>query len=54
VVATKVESPEAESRAAELEVAVGAPVARISAWTGRGLGQLLVEAHRLVRGTRVG
>ncbi len=49
VVATKVESPEAEVRAAELEAAVGAPVARISSWTGRGLGELLIAAQRLVR-----
>lgn len=49
VVATKVESPEAEERAALLEAAVGAPVARISSWTGRGLGELLTAAQRLVR-----
>ncbi len=49
VVATKVESPEAEDRAALLEAAVGAPVARISSWTGRGLGELLMAAQRLVR-----
>ena len=49
VVATKVESPEAEERAALLEAAVGAPVARISSWTGHGLRELLSAAQRLVR-----
>jgi GTP-binding protein len=48
-VATKVESPQAESRADELEQALGLPVARVSSWTGRGLPELLAAAQRLVR-----
>ena len=48
-VATKVESPQAEARAEELEQALALPVARISSWTGRGLTELLAAAQRLVR-----
>ena len=53
VVATKVESEEAEARAAELEREIGLPVARVSAWTGQGMRPLLVAAHRMVRGGAV-
>ena len=49
IVATKVESDDAEARASLLEAAVGVPIARISSWTGRGLRELLTAAQRLVR-----
>lgn len=49
VVASKCESEDAESRARELEVAASRPVRRISARTGAGLRELLVEALALAR-----
>jgi GTP-binding protein len=54
VVATKVEDPAAEERAAELERALGRPVKRISAATGQGLEALLEEARALVRADQDG
>jgi len=51
-VATKVESVAAESRAAELEAAVGVPISRISSWTGAGLRELLTAVQRRVRSPR--
>ncbi|MBI5362247.1 MAG: GTPase ObgE [Planctomycetes bacterium] len=50
VLATKVEGEEAEARAAELERAVGKRVWRVSSARRSGLREVLVEAHRLVRG----
>jgi GTP-binding protein len=52
VVATKCEDEPAEAAAAELEAAVGAPVERLSARTGRGVRELLVRARDLVRGVQ--
>jgi GTP-binding protein len=48
-VATKVESPAAERRAAALERAVGAKVWRLSSHTGAGVRELLRAALELVR-----
>jgi GTP-binding protein len=50
LVATKVESEEAEARAAELERSTGERVWRISSARRRGLREVLIEAHRRVRG----
>lgn len=50
LVATKVEDPGAEEVADALEREAATPVWRISSQTGRGLEELLREAHRLVRG----
>ena len=49
LVATKVETEGAEDRAKALEASLGRPLLRISAVTGRGLGELLQRAHQLVR-----
>jgi len=51
VVASKVESEASEERAAALEKAIGRPVWRISASTGRGIEELLIAARERVRGT---
>jgi GTP-binding protein len=48
VVATKVEDPDSEERASELESAVGRPVLRISSVSGAGVRALLNQAHALV------
>jgi GTP-binding protein len=48
VVATKCESEDARSRAAELESQIGARVWRISSARREGLRELLAEAHRTV------
>lgn len=53
VVATKVETPEAEERARALEAAIDRPVRRSSAARRRGLREVLVEAHRLVHAVEV-
>jgi GTP-binding protein len=50
LVATKVETAEAEERAAELERVSGERVWRISSAQRRGLREVLIECHRLVRG----
>lgn len=52
LVATKVESPQAEERAGALERAAGVRVWRCSAARRRGLREVLVEARRFVRGDR--
>jgi GTP-binding protein len=49
VVATKVESPEAEARAQELERALGQPVPCMSAVTGRGVAEVLRLLHAAAR-----
>lgn len=49
IVASKVEDEASEARAAELEVACGEPVWRISSAQGTGLKELLGEAQRKVR-----
>lgn len=52
VLATKVEDPDSERRAAGMEEALGAPLLRISAHTGRGLDllrQTLVQRIRSLR-----
>lgn len=53
LVATKVESEAAEERAANLERETGERVWRISSARRKGLKELLVEAHRQVRGQTV-
>jgi GTPase involved in cell partitioning and DNA repair len=53
LVATKVESPAAEERAAALERETGERVWRISAAQRKGLKELLVAAHRQVRAETV-
>lgn len=50
VAASKCEGLQAHERAAELERALGRPVLRLSAVEGRGLGEVLEAARRLVRG----
>ena len=50
LVASKVESEEAEATAAALEERTGRPVLRISAHTGSGLPELLERARDCVRG----
>lgn len=50
LVATKVETDAAESRAADLERAAGVRVWRISSAQRRGLREVLIAAHREVRG----
>lgn len=50
VVASKVEDAAAESRAEALEEALGAPVLRVSAHTGRGVAEVLQVARAEVRG----
>jgi GTP-binding protein len=52
VAASKCESEEAEQRARELEQAIGMPVLRCSAATGRGLEAVLRAAQALVRASR--
>jgi GTP-binding protein len=49
VVATKVEGPAAEARAEELARALGQPVLRMSAVTGRGVDLVLQRAHAAAR-----
>jgi GTPase len=49
VVASKCEDPEAEAQAEELERELGRPVLRMSAVTGRGVGEVLAQALRLAR-----
>jgi GTP-binding protein len=49
VAASKCEDEASEARAGELERALGRPVLRLSAATGRGVREVLEEAHRLVR-----
>ncbi|MCE9593349.1 MAG: GTPase ObgE [Planctomycetes bacterium] len=53
VAASKCESEEAEVRASDLERALGTPVLRLSAVTGRGLDAVLRAAHGLVRAAQV-
>jgi GTP-binding protein len=50
LVATKVESAEAEARAADLERRLGRPLVRISSHSGAGVPALLAAARELVRG----
>jgi GTPase len=49
LVASKCESEDAETRAAELEAAAGMPVLRISAMARKGLREVLIAAYRLAR-----
>lgn len=50
LVASKVESEQAERNADELEATLGKPLLRISSQTGRGVGELLLQAREAVRG----